>query len=61
MADDREPVTCTACGAKDLQHFLMCDETLGEWCPECFDKTPCGKGEHGEGCSTSVFEVEDNG
>lgn len=59
MADDREPVDCAACGAKDLKHFFLCDETEGAWCPACFGHTPCGRDEHGEGCPTQVFEDVD--
>jgi hypothetical protein len=42
----------------------MCDEAVSSneqdpvWCQECFEKTPCGKGEHGEGCPTLVQELE---
>jgi len=52
-------VTCSACSKDTTRHYLMCDEAVGEWCPECFDTTPCGRGEHGEGCATAVFAVPD--
>lgn len=51
----REPTICTDCFRPTSAHFFMCDRVDGEWCPECFEKTKCGRGKHGEGCPTAVF------
>jgi len=50
---------CTGCG-NITNMWFMCDldETNFELCSDCFDKTPCGKGEHAEDCQTSVFDGE---
>lgn len=56
MADKREK--CATCEADCTAHHFMCDEEPSVdavYCPECFGDTPCGKGEHGEGCMTQVF------
>lgn len=53
-----EKVICSTCGTDCSNQFWMCDEIEGTWCPECFDKTPCGKGEHGEGCPTQALWVD---
>lgn len=53
-------VNCVSCGEDCSQLHFMCDysENVGDaWCPECFATTPCGKGEHGEGCPTQVCEL----
>lgn len=49
--------TCAACGSA-VRAYYMCDreETDAIWCDDCFAKTPCGRGDHGEGCPTYVFE-----
>jgi len=49
---------CAICNAGPLAVYMMCDYTLDSivWCESCFPKTPCGKGEHDEGCATKVFE-----
>lgn len=55
LSDEFE--TCIACGADVSKAALMCDEQInGKWCIDCFEKTPCGKGEHEEGCRTLVME-----
>jgi hypothetical protein len=54
---------CFNCKRECGDHHFMCDlsESLDDvWCPECFGKTDCGKGEHGEGCPTSVTEISDS-
>jgi hypothetical protein len=48
---------CKVCGDKvgdgqEKNAVYLCDRVLGEWCGTCFDKTPCGKSKHGEGCPT---------
>lgn len=52
----RPPVKCATCGTDCSAMFAMCDEEMKEWCPPCFEATPCGKGEHGEGCPTFAFD-----
>lgn len=45
---------CCACKTPSKVVF-MCDEVSeGPWCQACFEGTPCGRGEHGEGCETMV-------
>lgn len=53
---------CCACGVEQSPGapFFYCDESpqgdqAGPWCGPCFDKTPCGREEHGEGCETMMF------
>jgi len=50
-------LTCDACGKKlEPGVYFGCDEDIEKaWCPECFAKTPCGRGEHDEGCMTQIF------
>lgn len=53
----REPATCDGCRRTipDGETFFMCDEVMGVYCADpCWPNTPCGKGEHGEGCATMV-------
>jgi len=53
---------CARCSVGPLGVAMMCDETIAAfWCEECFAKTPCGRGEHGEGCATKVFEGKEQG
>ena len=49
------PVKCVNCEKDASRHYVMCDEDEGAWCPECFEKTACAAGVHGEGCRTDVF------
>lgn len=35
--------------------YWMCDEDDGQWCEDCWEKTACSQGVHGEGCPTKVF------
>lgn len=53
------PVLCKTCGKDCSAQRMTCDSTDEDvsWCPECFNDTPCGKGEHGEGCPTMLIEV----
>jgi hypothetical protein len=52
MTDTPKPDKCSNCGAT-VQSYWMCDKEGDEiHCSECFDKHPCGKGDHGEGCAT---------
>lgn len=50
-----EPVICWNCDTDCSRHYFMCDRDGGDWCPECWDKTACSQGVHGEGCPTQVF------
>ena len=56
----KERVICSGCGKDCTTNFWMCDEETDEWkwCPDCFDTTPCGMGEHGEGCPTQAMLVD---
>lgn len=56
---DLIPKTCVSCGHLLGSSFWMCDEDMdGVWCEGCYPKTKCGKGKHGEGCPTHVFDDE---
>lgn len=46
---------CCKCGKDCTNYHFMCDKVDGVWCPDCFEETDCGKGEHGEECPTAVF------
>lgn len=47
---------CAQCRC-EVKAYSTCDRATGSvWCFDCFPETPCGKGWHGEGCSTNVFE-----
>lgn len=50
-----DPTVCTVCGWP-VMIYNLCDVEEGAWCELCFPSTPCGKGEHGEGCPTHVIE-----
>ena len=52
---DAERVICGNCDRDCSRHYWMCDRDDGEWCPECWEKTACSQGVHGEGCPTQVF------
>ena len=52
---------CTSCGHITSIWFMCARDEHNppyELCHVCFEKTPCGKGEHGEDCRTSVFNGE---
>jgi hypothetical protein len=55
-----ELLFCGKCGKPLRGHYLACDRTMKEYCEDCFEKTPCGKGKHGEGCPTQIFEDSDH-
>lgn len=57
MTGDQSIKHCATCGC-EVTVYSTCDreETGKVWCFDCFDETPCGKGWHGEGCTTNVFE-----
>ncbi len=58
MTTDTRKETCKTCGADCTKHRLMCDEEPSVdavYCPDCFEDTPCGQGEHDEGCMTRVL------
>jgi hypothetical protein len=38
-----------------MEPYYMCDRAEGAWCADCFDKTQCGKGKHGEGCEVMII------
>ena len=49
-------IKCVDCG-EEVSTYFLCDEGDGEErCGDCFDKTACGSGGHGEGCPTQVVE-----
>lgn len=52
----RTLILCVDCGCDTSGSYVCCDLKDGEWCPECHDKTACGRQEapHGEGCATFV-------
>lgn len=52
-------MNCTLCSEELGNHYFMCDVTGGSYHPDCFDQTPCGKGEHGEGCPIHVMDLGD--
>jgi hypothetical protein len=61
-----EKPRCIDCGAtlpvvlgEMMEAYCYCDEDGGPWCGSCFERTACGRGNHGEGCATMVFD-EDN-
>lgn len=56
-------VTCCNCDKDCTRHHFMCDEPDqdGAWCPECWEKTACYAGVHGEGCATAVFNETSKG
>ena len=53
-------LTCDGCGVKlEPGVYFTCDRDMEkEWCPACFDKTPCGKGEHEQDCATKIFSSQ---
>lgn len=53
-------ILCAGCGHVCTSHHWMCDRRDGVWCNVCFHLTPCGKGKHGEGCPTQVFDSAPN-
>lgn len=63
MADSQNQTEhCAICGEECSRHYFMCDEAQplpgGKdpvACSDCFPDTPCGSGEHGEGCMTQVI------
>lgn len=52
-----ERTICCNCDKDCTAHHWMCDEPDqdGAWCPDCWEKTACSQGVHGEGCPTQVF------
>lgn len=48
-------VICCNCEADCTRRYFMCEEDDGQWCPECWEKTACCAGVHGEGCPTLVM------
>lgn len=51
-----ERVICKKCGCECSDRHMLCDRVDGAWCRNCFAATPCGRGRHGEGCATAVFD-----
>ena len=51
----RQIPRCSCCGEL-ISIYHMCDREEGLWCSDCFDALPCGKGEHGDCCPTTVFD-----
>jgi hypothetical protein len=62
-SEDKLPENCSGCGIPfafpAVRH--LCDLTGLDnvWCDACFPATPCGRGEHEEGCATHVFDGRD--
>lgn len=52
MTTPADMIVCALCGLPLPPTCFLCDETMESYCPTCFDRTPCGKGRHGEGCPT---------
>jgi hypothetical protein len=52
---ERERVKCLNCEKDATSHHMMCDKDDGAWCPDCWEKTACAQGVHGEGCPTAVW------
>lgn len=51
--DDR--ILCDECGKDCTRAHWGCDRDVDrDWCPDCFEKSECFAGRHGEGCPTSV-------
>ncbi|MEW5687207.1 MAG: hypothetical protein AB1942_20015 [Pseudomonadota bacterium] len=52
--DSRSHCACSAEIKPGVAYF--CDEALGDgpWCGDCFAGTDCGRGKHGDCCSTAV-------
>ena len=57
---------CSGC-SKPIGHgtehnpVFFCDEAIDDaWCAACFAHTPCGLGEHDEGCETVCFYGHDH-
>lgn len=53
------PEVCINCEKKVSVYWYCDEESEGAWCPDCFEKTACGQGAHGEGCPTKVFDTEE--
>src|SRR4051812_15928555 len=48
-------IICCNCEIECTDHYWICDRDDGEWCPECWDKTACSQGVHGDECPTQIF------
>jgi hypothetical protein len=64
MAETTDPTTpsettetCCDCDKLLVGVYMLCDEYMVARCPDCFAKSRCGNGKHGEGCPTHVFEA----
>ncbi len=51
----REIVICSNCECDCSAQHYMCDQDDWTLCPDCFEKTACAAGVHGEGCPTLVL------
>lgn len=49
---------CAICDKDCTHHYFGCDKTMCPYCPECFTRTECGQGKHGEECSTQIFNTD---
>jgi hypothetical protein len=49
---------CKTCGTDCTEKYMMCAQEVGfpSYCLACFEKTPCGRGEHSEACPTLVAD-----
>lgn len=64
MSDEQkhDDKSCQKCGValpvrhpgKRYEAYFFCDIDGGPFCGSCFEKHPCGREEHGEGCPTAV-------
>lgn len=48
------PLDCWLCGDPIDAAHAYCGTASGIWHPECFACTPCGRGEHDQGCALHI-------
>lgn len=51
---------CTGC-SKTILSFYACGQEDGVYCDDCWDRTPCGNGEHGPDCGCHITNVQARG
>lgn len=51
---------CTGCG-KTIISYWGCGQEKGVYCDDCWDKTPCGNGEHGPDCGCRITVSQPRG
>ena len=47
---------CDECKNLVGQRHWACDRTMRDYCDECWPKTACANGKHGEECPTMICE-----